>query len=159
MDELVRRMHERLVQLYVLASTCLEELRTAGVSAHVMSVGGNPFPGDAHWIRTSYPVPVIEVPAKGSIGFDPAGAFFVFAIPTSEATTTGIETLSQSFDDIAVLGAVNLTNYWLTCRTSAECTTAAVCDGEPALLVIVRLDLEKQDLVRLFRQAALIMGR
>jgi len=157
MDELTLLVHQRLVLLYEQASTCLEGIRASGLSAHLMSVDGNPFPGTDTWTRALYPIPVIDVKGEGSIGFDPAGAFFVFAIRTSEARTARIDALSACFENVALLGAVNLMDYRSGRVMAARSIEAAVSDGESALLVILRFDLETRGLPRLFKQAALVM--
>ena len=88
---------------------------------------------------------------KGSIGFDPARAFVVFAVPTAEAGVASIDALSDCFENTALLGAVNLRDY--------RCGhIAAVQDGESALLVIVRFNLETEVLPGLFKQAASVMA-
>jgi len=158
MDELTRLVHQRLVFLHAQASTCLEEIRTSGTSAHLMSVDGNPFPGADGWTRALYPMPVIDVKGKGSIGFDPAGAFFVFAVPTAEAQAASIDALSDCFENMALLGAVSLKDYGSGHNRAVQSVAAAARDGEPALLVIVRFDLETEGLPGLFEQAALIMA-
>ncbi|RIE15948.1 DUF3201 domain-containing protein [Candidatus Cryosericum septentrionale] len=158
MDELTRLVHKRLVLLHVQASSCLEEIRASGLSAHLMSVDGNPFPGADGWTRAPYPMPVIDVKGKGSIGFDPAGAFFVFAVPTTEAQPASIDALSDCFENTALLGAVSLRDYQLGRNRAVQSVAAAARDGEPALLVIVRFGLETEGLLRLFEQAALIMA-
>jgi hypothetical protein len=157
MDKLARLVHQRLVVLYEQASTCLEEIRTSGLSAHLMSVDGNPFPGAEGWTRAPYPMPVIDVKGKGSIGFDPAGAFFVFAVPTAEAPVASIDVLSDCFENTVLLGAVNLRDYRCGHVAAVRSVALAVQDGESALLVIVRFNLETGGLPGLFKQAASIM--
>jgi hypothetical protein len=103
-------------------------------------------------------MPVIDVKGKGSIGFDPAGAFFVFAVPTAEAQAASIDALSDCFENMALLGAVSLKDYGSGHNTAVQSVAAAARDGEPALLVIVRFDLETEGLPGLFEQAALIMA-
>jgi hypothetical protein len=158
MDELTLLVHQRLVLLHAQASRCLEELRASGPSAHLMWVDGNPFPGADGWIRAPYPIPVIDVKGKGSIGYDPAGAFFVFAVPTAEARAASIDELSDCFKDTAVLGADSLKDYRSDHNSAVQSVAAAGHDGEVALLVIVRLGLKTEGLLRLFEQAALIMA-
>jgi len=158
MDELTRCVHQRLVLLHAQASSCLEEIRASGLSAHLMSVDGNPFPGADGWTRAPYPMPVIDVKGKGSIGFDPAGAFFVFAVPTAEAQAASIDALSDCFENTALLGAVSLRDYRSGHNRAVQSVAAAAHDGEPVLLVIVRLGLETADLLGPFEQAALIMA-
>ena len=88
---------------------------------------------------------------KGSIGFDPAGAFFVFAMPTAEAAVANVDALSGYFENTTFLGSANLRDY--------RCGhIAAVQDGESALLVIVRFNLETEGLPGLFKQAASVMA-
>ena len=158
MDEVACLVHQRLVLLYAQASSCLEEIRASGLSAHLMSVDGNPFPGADGWTRAPYPMPVIDVKGKGSIGFDPAGAFFVFAVPTAEAQAANINALSDCFENTALLGAVSLRDYRSGHNRAVQSVAAAAHDGELALLAIVRLGLETGDLLGLFGQAALIMA-
>jgi len=158
MDELTCLVHQRLVLLYAQASTCLKEIRTSGLSAHLMSVDGNPFPGADGWTRAPYPMPVIDVKGKGSIGFDPAGAFFVFAVPTTKGQAASIDALSDCFENTALLGAVSLRDYRSGYNRAVQSVAAAARDGEPAVLVIVRFDLEMEGLPGLFEQAALIMA-
>jgi hypothetical protein len=158
MDELTRLVHQRLVFLYAQASTCLEEIRASSLSAHLMSVDGNPFPEADGWTRAPYPMPVIDVKGKGSIGFDPAGAFFVFTVPTALAQAASIDALSDCFENTALLGAVSLKDYRSGHVRAVQSVGAAAHDGEPAVLVIVRFDLEMEGLSGLFEQAALIMA-
>jgi hypothetical protein len=158
MDELTRCVHQRLVLLYARASSLLEEIRASGASAHLMSVDGNPFPGADGWTRAPYPMPVIDAKGKGSVGFDPAGAFFVFAVPIAEAQAASIDALSDCFENTALLGAVSLRDYRSGHNGAVQSVAAAAHDGEPALLVIVRFGLEPEDLLGLFEQAARIMA-
>jgi hypothetical protein len=158
MDELTLLVHQRLVLLYAEASSLLEGIRASGLSAHLMSVDGNPFPGADGWTRAPYPIPVIDVKGKGSIGYDPAGAFFVFAVPTAEAQAASIDALSDCFENTALLGAVSLRDYWSGHNSAAQSVAAAAHDGEAVLLVIVRFGLETGDLLGRFEQAALIMA-
>ena len=158
MDELTLLVHQRLVLLQAQASSCLEEIRASGLSAHLMSVDGNPFPGADGWTRAPYPMPVIDVKGKGSIGFDPAGAYFVFAVPTAEAQAAGIDALSDCFENTALLGAVSLRDYQLGRNRAVQSVAAAAHDSEQVLLVIVRFGLETEGLPELFEQAALIMA-
>ena len=158
MDETARLVHQRLVLLHAQASSLLEEIRASGASAHLMSVDGNPFPGADGWTRTPYPMPVIDAKGKGSVGFDPAGAFFVFAVPIAEAQAASIDALSDCFENTALLGAVSLRDYRSGHNGAVQSVAAAAHDGEPALLVIVRFGLETEDLLGLFEQAALIMA-
>jgi len=158
MDELTRCVHQRLVLLYAQALSCLEAIRASGLSAHLMSVDGNPFPGDDGWTRAPYPMPVIDVKAKGSIGFDPAGAFFVFAVPTAEAQAASIDALADRFESTALLGAISLRDYRSGHNGAVQSVAAAAHEGERALLVIVRFGLETEGLPGLFEQAALIMA-
>jgi hypothetical protein len=158
MDELTLLVHQRLVLLYAQALSCLEAIRASGLSAHLMSVDGNPFPGADGWRRAPYPMPVIDVKGKGSIGFDPAGAFFVFAVPTAEAQAASIDALSDCFENTALLGAVSLRDYRSGHNSAAQSVAAAAHDGELALLAIVRFALETEGLPGLFEQAALIMA-
>jgi len=158
MDELTLLVHQRLVLLQAQASSCLEEIRASGLSAHLMSVDGNPFPGADGWTRAPYPMPVIDVKGKGSIGFDPAGAFFVFAVPTGEAQAASIDALSDRFKDTALLGAISLRDYRSGYNRAVQSVAAAARDGEPALLVIVRFGLETEGLPGLFEQTARIMA-
>jgi hypothetical protein len=157
MDELTLLVHQRLVLLHAQASSCLEEIRASGLSAHLMSVDGNPFPGADGWTRAPYPMPVIDVKGKGSIGYDPAGAFFVFAVPTAEAPAASIDALSDCFENTALLGAASLRDYQLGHNRAAQSVATAAHDGERALLVIVRFGLETEGLPGLFEQAARIM--
>jgi hypothetical protein len=158
MDEVACLVHQRLVLLHAQASTCLEEIRASGLSAHLMSVDGNPFPGADGWTRAPYPMPVIDVKGKGSIGFDPAGVFFVFAVPTTKAQAASIDALSDCFKNTALLGAVSLRDYRSGYNRTVQSVAAAVHDSEPALLIIVRFSMETEDLPGLFQQAALIMA-
>jgi|GEM_PF-1906093 len=158
MDELTHLVHQRLVFLHAQASSCLEEIRASGLSAHLMLVDGNPFPEADGWTRAPYPMPVIDVKGKGSVGFDPAGAFFVFAIPTAEASAARIDALSDCFENTALLGTVSLRDYWSGHNRAAQSVAAAAHDGEPAVLVIVRFGLEMEGLPGLFEQAALIIA-
>jgi hypothetical protein len=158
MDELTLLVHQRLVLLQAQASSCLEEIRASGLSAHLMSVDGNPFPGADGWTRAPYPMPVIDVKGKGSIGFDPAGAFFVFAVPTGEAQAANIDALSDRFKNTTYLGAISLRDYRSGYNMAVQSVAAAARDGEPALLVIVRFGPETEGLPGLFQQAALIMA-
>jgi len=158
MDKLAHLVHQRLVVLYEQASTCLEEIRASGLSAHLMSVDGNPFPGAGGWTRAPYPMPVIDVKGKGSIGFDPAGAFFVFAVPTAEAPVTSIDALSDCFENTALLGVANLRDYQCGHVAAAQSVASAAQDGESALLVIVRFNLETEGLPGLFKQAVSAMA-
>jgi hypothetical protein len=158
MDGLTRCVHQRLVLLYAQASSLLEAIRALDMSAHLMSVDGNPFPSADGWTRAPYPMPVIDVKGKGSIGFDPAGAFFVFAVPTAEAKPASIDALSDYFESTALLGAVSLRDYPSGHNRAVQSVAAAAHDGEAALLVIVRFGLETEDLPGLFEQAVLIMA-
>jgi hypothetical protein len=158
MDELTLLVHQRLVLLQAQASRCLEELRASGASAHLMWVDGNPFPGADGWVRAPYPIPVIDVKGKGSVGFDPAGVFFVFAVPTAEAQAASIDEMSDCFKDTAVLGANSLKDYRSDHNRADQSVAKAAHDGEAALLVIVRFGPETEDLPELFKQAALIMA-
>jgi hypothetical protein len=158
MDEMARCMHERLVLLHARASSCLEEIRASGLNAHLMSVEGNPFPGADGWTRAPYPMPVIDVKGKGSIGFDPAGAFFVFAVPTAEAPEANIDGISDCFENTALLGAVSLRDYRPGHNRAVQSIAAAAYDDEPVLLVIVRFSLETGNLLGLFRQAVFMMA-
>jgi hypothetical protein len=158
MDETARLVHQRLVLLHAQASGLLEEIRASGLSAHLMSVDGNPFPGADGWTCTPYPMPVIDVKGKGSVGFDPAGAFFVFAVPIAKAQAASIDALSDCFENTVLLGAVSLRDYRSDHSRAAQSVAAAAHDGEPALLVIVRFGLETEDLLGLFEQAARIMA-
>lgn len=157
MDDAAQLVHQRLVLLYARASTCLEEVRTSGLPAHMMSVDGNPFPGERAWVRASYPIPVIDVKGQGSIGFDPAGAFFVFAVPTTEAPVARLDTLFVCFENAALLGAANLRDYRAGGADTATSVASAVRDGESVLLAILRVDLETGVLPALFRQAVQIL--
>jgi hypothetical protein len=98
------------------------------------------------------------VKGKGSVGFDPAGAFFVFAVPTAKAQAASIDALSDCFENTVLLGAVSLRDYQSDHSRAAQSVAAAAHDGEPALLVIVRFGLETEDLLGLFEQAARIMA-
>ncbi|MHB8107296.1 MAG: hypothetical protein ACYDH4_07705 [Candidatus Cryosericum sp.] len=158
MDKLARLVHQRLVVLYEQASTCLAKIRASGLSAHLISVDGNPFPGAQGWTRAPYPIPVIDVKGKGSIGFDPAGAFFVFAVPTAEAPVANIDALSDCFGSTALLGAANLRDYRCRHVAAARSVASALQDGESALLIVVRFNLEAEGLPGLFTQAASIMA-
>jgi hypothetical protein len=158
MDELTRLVHQRLVVLYEQASTCLEEIRASGLPAHLMSVDGNPFPGAEGWTRAPYAMPVIDVKGKGSIGFDPAGTFFVFAVPTADAEVASIDALSDCFENTALLGAVNLRDYRCGHVAAAQSVASAAQDGESALLVIVRFNLDTEGLPGLFKQAVSVMA-
>lgn len=158
MDELTLLVHQRLVLLQAQASSCLEEIRASGLSAHLMSVDGNPFPRTDGWTRAPYPMPVIDVKGRGSIGFDPAGAFFVFAVPTAEAQAAGIDALSDCFENTAVLGAASLRDYRSGHNRAVQSLATAAHDGEQVLLVIVRFGLETEGLPGLFEQAVLIMA-
>jgi len=158
MDEVACLVHQRLVLLHAQASSCLEEIRASGLSAHLMSVDGNPFPGVDGWTRAPYPMPVIDVKGKGSVGFDPAGAFFVFAVPTTEAQAANIDALSDCFENTSLLGAVSLRDYRSGHNRAVQSVAAAAHDSEPVLLVIVRFGLETEGLPGLFEQAALIMA-
>jgi hypothetical protein len=158
MDNVAHLVHQRLVLLYAQASSLLEEIRASGASAHLMSVDGNPFPGANRWTRAPYPMPVIDVTGKGSIGFDPAGAFFVFAVPTVEAKAASIDALFNRFENTSLLGANSLTDYWSAHNGAVQSVAEAARDGEAALLVIVRFGLEIEGLPGLFEQAARIMA-
>jgi len=158
MDELTLLVHQRLVLLYTQASSLLEAIRALDMSAHLMSVDGNPFPSADGWTRAPYPMPVIDVKGKGSIGFDPAGVFFVFAVPATEAKAENIDALSDCFESTALLGAVSLRDYRSSHNGAVQSVAAAVHDGEAALLVIVRFGLETEGLPGLFEQAVLIMA-
>lgn len=158
MDKVARLVHQRLALLYAQASRLLDEIRASGASAHLMSVDGNPFPGANRWIRAPYPMPVIDVTGKGSIGFDPAGAFFVFAVPAVEAKAASIDALFNCFENASLLGANSLTDYWSSHHGAVLSVAEAAHDGEAVLLVIVRLGLEMEGLPGLFEQAAHIMA-
>ena len=157
MDELALLLHRRLMLMYAQGSSCLEEIRRTGLSAHLMSVDGNPFPAEGGWVRALYPIPVIDVKGQGSIGFDPAGAFFVFAVPTTEAPVTKLDTLSRRYENTAFLGAANLRDYRTGGSDAAHSVALAVRDWESVVLVILRFDLETTGLPALFRQAAQIL--
>jgi len=155
---MTRLVHRRLVLLHARASRCLEEIRASGLSAHLMSVDGNPFPEPDGWTRSPYPMPVIDVKGKGSIGFDPAGTFFVFAVPTADARAASIDALFDCFENTALLGAISLNNYRSGSNRAVQSVAAAARDGEQVLLIIVRFELETEGLLGLFEQAALIMA-
>ncbi len=158
MDEFALLVHQRLVLLYARASSLLEEIRASGMSAHLMSVDGNPFPDAGRWTRAPYPIPVIDVKGRGSIGFDPAGVFLVFAVPVAEAQPTYLDALSDCFKNVAFLGADRLEDYRSGHNNAVRAIAAAVHDGETALLVVVRLDMETQGVLRVFDQASMIMA-
>jgi hypothetical protein len=158
MDELTLLVHQRLVLLYFRASSLLEEIRASGMSAHLMSVDGNPFPDVGGWTRAPYPIPVIDVKGRGSIGHDPAGVFFVFAVPTAEAQATSADALSDCFENVAFLGADRLEDYRFGYNNAVQAIAAAAHDGETALLVMIRLDMETQNVLQLFDQASMIMA-
>jgi hypothetical protein len=103
-------------------------------------------------------MPVIDVKGKGSIGFDPAGAFFVFAVPTAEAPEANIDGISDCFENTALLGAVSLRDYRPGHNRAVQSIAAAAYDDEPVLLVIVRFSLETGNLLGLFRQAVFMMA-
>ena len=95
---------------------------------------------------------------KGSIGFDPAGAFFVFAVPTAEAGVANIDALSGYFENTTFLGGANLRDCRCGHIAAVRSVASAVQDGESALLVIVRFNLETEGLPGLFKQAASVMA-
>jgi len=103
-------------------------------------------------------MPVIDVKGKGSIGFDPAGTFFVFAVPTADARAASIDALFDCFENTALLGAISLNNYRSGSNRAVQSVAAAARDGEQVLLIIVRFELETEGLLGLFEQAALIMA-
>ena len=99
-------VHHALNTVYGAAHDMANFLEEAKIEFDIQYIAGNYMKLEDSYVLQAYPIPIVFIKKKGSIGFNLDGYFFEFMVKKQSAMALDVEALSSTYA-IDIYGATN----------------------------------------------------